>query len=308
MALDGANAGVGSLRAMKIERREGNFRNRVQSAPQEAELFYQSWTTAQGSGTLVVTHGIGEHSENYSKTAENLAGLGWNVIAWDLRGHGRSEGKRGHVDRFTDYADDLGALLLHLEKSGTLNQPFALVGHSMGGLVTLDHLLRKSAGTPEARAVCLSSPLLGISVKVPPAKDFAARMMFRVWPSLTLFNEINHEDLTRDPEHRLTYAKDILRHEKISPSLYLGMFETMAAVNASGPRIRTPILIQAAGDERIVSLPAIKDFFPTIASPVKKLLVYEESYHEIFNDLDREKTFKDLNEFLITVPGMRSSK
>ncbi|HVK59958.1 MAG TPA: lysophospholipase [Bdellovibrionales bacterium] len=286
---------------MATERREGHFKN-------ESEIFYQTWTTPKAFATLVVTHGIGEHSESYAKTAARLSELGWNTIAWDLRGHGRSEGKRGHVDKFSDYADDLSALLKHLGKTGHLAQPFVIVGHSMGGLVVLDQLLRAGADTPKPHAAVLSSPLLGVALKVPPAKDFAARVMQKVWPSITLFNEIKYEDLTRDAEHLSTYAKDALRHEKISPSLYLGMFETMEVVNRSGSRIELPILIQAAGEERIVSLPAIRDFFPTIGSTNKKLLIYNESYHEIFNDLDREKVFADFNDFLLNVPGIRSSK
>jgi alpha-beta hydrolase superfamily lysophospholipase len=293
---------------MKIETREGHFKNRLQGSTLEAELFYQSWTQPNAFATLVVTHGIGEHSENYAKAAESLNDLGWNVIAWDLRGHGRSDGKRGHVDRFTDFADDLSAFLSHLHRASLLTKPFALIGHSMGGLVVLDHLIRAKAEVPTPMAAALSSPLLGVALKVPPAKDFAARVMNKVWPSITLFNEINHADLTRDVEHRLTYAKDPLRHEKISPALYLGMFETMAAVKATGDQITLPVLIQAAGQERIVSLPAIEEFFPTLGSKSKKLLVYKDSYHEIFNDLDRDQVFKDLNEFLLQVPGMRSSK
>ncbi|MES2856076.1 MAG: lysophospholipase, partial [Bdellovibrionota bacterium] len=224
---------------MNIERSEGHFKD---------EIFYQSWTNRDAFATLVVTHGMGEHSESYAKTAAALCALGWNVIAWDLRGHGRSEGKRGHVDRFTDYADDLNGLLRYLGKNGHLNLPFALVAHSMGGLVVLDHLMRNS-DAPEPRAVALSSPLLGVAIKVPPVKDFAAKLMNKVWPSMTLFNEIKVEDLTRDTEHHPSYARDPLRHEKISPALYFGIYDTIAKVSSAGPLIKLPILIQAAGQE-----------------------------------------------------------
>ncbi|MES2965697.1 MAG: alpha/beta fold hydrolase, partial [Bdellovibrionota bacterium] len=76
---------------MPIERREGHFKSNAESFAEDVELFFQSWTTPESRGTLVVTHGISEHSEAYAKTADDLCKLGWNVIAWDLRGHGRSE-------------------------------------------------------------------------------------------------------------------------------------------------------------------------------------------------------------------------
>lgn len=252
-----------------------------------------------------MTHGISEHSECYSATAESLAKLGWNTIGWDMRGHGRSEGKRGFVANFSDYTSDLGALLRHLKKQGYLELPFAILGHSLGGLVTLRYALEHHENDPQPGAIALSSPALGISVAVPPAKDLAARFIKKIWPSMTMYNEINYNDLTRDPEFLNTYAKDSLRHDKISPALYLGMLDTMSMVVKSGEKIKTPVIIQAAGHEKIVSLEATKQFYESIGSENKKLVVYEDSYHEIFNDLDRDKVFRDLDQFLSSALGIK---
>lgn len=290
---------------MSIERREGHFKSNAENFAEDVELFYQTWTTRESLGTLVVTHGISEHSDSYAKTADNLCKLGWNVIAWDLRGHGRSEGKRGHIGNFADYSRDLAQLLRHLKRVGHLEKPFALVGHSMGGLITLRFLIDETLDAPRPGAAVLSSPLLGVALAVPPVKDLAARFLNRMWPSITLYNEIKTEDLVRDIEWLKTYEKDALRHDKISPALYLGMFEVIEEVKRSGSKVKLPILVQAAGQERIVSLQAIKDFFPEISSSNKKLVVYEDSYHEIYNDLDRESVFKDLDRFVSAALGLR---
>ena len=289
------------------ERREGHFKSSSHAASPEVELFYQTWSRPDSVATLVVTHGISEHSEAYAKTAASLCALGWDVIAWDLRGHGRSEGKRGHIADFNDYSRDLSALLNHIKKHGQLEKPFAVIGHSMGGLVTLRFLIAENENAPKPSAATLSSPLLGVALEVPAAKDFAARMLRKVWPSITLYNEIKSEDLTRDSEWLQGYEKDPLRHDKISPELYLGMFETMSEVKSKAQQIQLPILVQAAGQERIVSLPEIKAFFPKMGSVNKKLIVYEESYHEIFNDLDRELVFRDLDLFLRQALGLRKT-
>jgi alpha-beta hydrolase superfamily lysophospholipase len=285
------------------ERREGHF-----AGHEGLELFYQSWSAHAQSGeqsgaksargTLVITHGIGEHSEAYNRTAEKLAPMGWDIFAWDLRGHGRSEGKRGYVPDFHYYALDLGCFLRFLQTQNRLSKPFALFGHSMGGLITLRHLLDEEVGTPVPTAVVLSSPLLEVALAVPKIKDAAARLLNRVLPGVTLYSEIKYEDLTRDPELLKSYPTDALRHEKISPAVYLGMLENNALVGKSGAKFTLPTLIQAAGIDKIVSLAAIKAFFPTIAAQKKKLIVYDDSYHEIYNDLDRERVIGDLNAFL----------
>jgi len=290
-----------------ITRAEGHFLSR------QTELFYQSWTpTNVGPGpsraTLVLTHGMGEHSEAYVKSADALARMGYTIYGWDLRGHGRSAGKRGHVDHFTDFTSDLSQFLLHLQKNGFLTQPFALVGHSMGGLITLKYLIEEASegasDDPKPTACVLSSPLLDVALKVPAVKDFAGRMLNHVWPSLTLYNEIKYEDLTRDPEWLKTYERDSLRHDKISPALYNGMMDAMKEALAKADSVRLPICVLAAGHDRIVSLEATKRMFERLGSSNKKMIVYEDSYHEIFNDLDREKVFKDMSAFLSSVPGL----
>ena len=278
-----------------FSRREGHFRGYGGT-----ELFFQSWSAPGNNETLVITHGIAEHSECYAPTAESLVALGWNIVAWDLRGHGRSEGKRGYVAEFADYSRDLAHLLKFLKSSDRIKDSFALLGHSMGGLVTLRHLVDDDTNAPRPRAALLSSPLLGIALAVPAVKDMAAKFLNRILPTVTLHNEIRYEELTRDLERLKHYDSDPLRHDKISPALYLGMIENIEFVKVRADRIKLPVLLQAAGKEKIVSLPAIKDFFPRIASADKELIIYDESYHEIFNDLDRDEVFKDLNAFLET--------
>lgn len=283
-----------------MDRREGYFKGQGGE-----ELFFQTWTSPASRATLVITHGISEHSESYNKTAEHLLALGWNICAWDLRGHGRSAGKRGFVEDFALYARDLEIFLRFLKESGRLQQPYALVGHSMGGLITLRHIIDQGPKL-EAQGVALSSPLLGVSLEVPILKDLAARVLNKIMPSITLHNEIRYEDLTRDPEFLKGYSSDVLRHDKISPALYFGMFQNMDYVKARARDLHVPLLIQAAGKEKVVSLPAIREFFPMVGSAHKKLLVYEDSYHEIYNDLDREVVFKDLHQFLAAALGIGS--
>ncbi len=284
-----------------IARREGHFEGYGGT-----ELFFQTWSLPENNETLVITHGMAEHSECYVHTADALVKLGWNICAWDLRGHGRSEGKRGFVGEFHEYAKDLALFLKFLRASDRLKDNFALVGHSMGGLISLRHLVDDDTTAPRPKALALSSPLLGIGVAVPAVKSMAAKFLNKVIPTITLHNEIRYDELTRDMERLKGYDTDPLRHDKISPGLYLGMLENIEFVKQRADRLKLSTLVQAAGQEKIVSLPAIREFFPRIGAADKKLIVYDESYHEVFNDLDREDVFRDLDAFF--APRVRGVK
>ena len=104
------------------------------------ELFTQSWRSEHHKGTLIVTHGMAEHSDCYNEFAQYCNEKGWDVFAWDLRGHGRSEGQRGYVDSFDCFEKDLRKVIefVKTEKNG----PYVLFGHSLGGLITIKNLIK----------------------------------------------------------------------------------------------------------------------------------------------------------------------
>jgi alpha-beta hydrolase superfamily lysophospholipase len=266
------------------------------------ELFYQSWTGAKPRATLVLTHGIAEHSESYNELAQDLVPLGWDIYAWDMRGHGRSEGRRGYIDDFHRFSRDLDRFVKYL-RSGPLKNskvPLVMFGHSMGGLVTLRYLVDQGEATPAIAAV-LSSPALGIAMPIPPLKEAAAQLLNRFLPQVTLPNDIPYDKLTHREERWSKYPNDPLRHDKISPGMYFGMLDGFNAVKNGAERIQLPILIIAAGDDHIVSRPDIEEFFPLIGTKQKKLIVYKDSYHEILNDNERDQAIKDIDTFLQSV-------
>ena len=279
-----------------IERLEGTF-----WGYQDVELYYQVWRPAGPDqtivGTMLVTHGLAEHSDCYQKFAEDVAAKGWIVFVWDLRGHGRSEGKRGYVNRFQDFAYDLDAAIRYVKSQfAPRGLPLVLFGHSMGGLVTLQNLVLLSPSGVSALA--LSSPALGLSLEIPKLKEKGARWLAEWLPKMTLHNEINFDDLVRDENMVRQYKADPLRHDKVSPRLFLGMMEGFEDIKKSAPDIHLPTIMQLAGREKVVNTPASESFFDKLGSKQKQIFIYADSMHEIFNDLDRGDCLKDLFNFL----------
>jgi lysophospholipase len=260
------------------------------------EIFYHIWNTKDSKGTLLVTHGIAEHSECYSDFAKDLNKYGYNVIAYDLRGHGRSEGSRGVVEDFDDYCQDLKLFFQHCREHFKKEKPLFLFGHSMGGLITTKTCLLHDL--EDFDGVILSSPCFGLKIEVPVWKEKLAKFGSNWLPNLTLWNEIEYEDLTRDIEKAKKYGSDPLRHDKISPRLFLGMLEGIQFIKEHESEFKWPLLIQLAGQDKICDSNAGIRFHENCSSKIKKIHIYDESLHEIYNDLDRELAIRDLVKFL----------
>jgi len=273
-----------------MKRSEGEFKGL-----DRIELFYQVWTFAQVRGVIVVTHGLGEHSESYTRLAEGLSKTDWELWAFDLRGHGKSDGKRGTVGKFSDYTADLHKFI-QLVKEARPGVPVVLLGHSMGGLVTTNTIIEYPA--LEFTALVLSSPLFAVAVEVPKIKKLGAQFLNKYVPDLTLYNEIVYRQLTSDKEVINEYYKDTLRHDRISSGLYVQMLGAMEKAMAHAAQITCPLLLQQAGADTVVSCKASEKFFKNVGSEEKKLQIYEDLKHEIYNEVYRQQVFADLIDWL----------
>lgn len=271
------------------QRFEGQFRGRDQT-----ELFFQTWTPSRVRGVFIMTHGLAEHSECYHPLAKVLVEDGWQVYGWDLRGHGRSEGKRGYVKDLSYFIDDL-EIFHNMVARKSAGQNIVMFGHSLGGLITTRYLETKKSNYA---ALCLSSPGFGLSVKVPVIKEKLARIAINWFPTITMHNEIKYEDLSHLEEMQKSYRADNLRHDKISPGLFLGMVENFPLALENAGEITQPVLMQLAGDDKLVSVEASRALFDKMPNKKNQLILYPESYHEVFNDRDRDKALADLKKFV----------
>ncbi len=265
-------------------------------------LFYRRFEPAPPAGPpaqalVLIVHGMGEHGGRYRPIAEYLAALGCRVVVPDLRGFGKSGGRRACVKRFTDFHRDLAALHAHAARQGA-DLPVFLVGHSFGGLLVSSYLAYQRAAGP-VRGLILSSPIFGIGVRVPFWRCWFGLAASYVVPDLTQPTRVEASRLTHDPAILEVYAKDTLIHHRISARLYRELERAIAGRHRIAERIQSPVLVLQAGDDAIVSRPATQVFYDRLGSADKTLRIYEGLYHEIFNETSREEIYFEVGRWIL---------
>lgn len=265
------------------------------------KLFMQKWLAASSKkeavGTILITHGLGEHSECYQRLIQGLSHSKWNFIGWDLRGHGKSDGIRGYAKDFDDYINDYRIFLnLCFNDPDITGKPIVVLGHSMGGMIQTCGMLLKQDLVITGQI--LSSPGFGVSFSVPLWKDVGAGFLNSLLPKLAIPNGITPADLTRDLDVIREYEKDTLRHTKMSAGAYLGFKRKFNEVRERAGEITLPTFMCIANHDPVVSTEDALHVFDLIHSDLKRLKVVENGKHELFNDTVRSDVFKATQDFL----------
>ena len=243
---------------------------------------------------VVIVHGFGEHSGRYGALTDHLIRQRYSVCAYDHRGHGLSDGLPGHVDRFNEYEDDLHRVLSSVRARGQSSK-LCLVGHSMGGLITLRYLVKESASVA---AAVVSAPLIEVAVRVPAHKMMIARVSARVAPRLRLGNEIDPAVLSRDPEVGLAYSKDPLVNRVVSSRWFTEATQAMAEIKLWAPGITAPLLVMHGTEDKLASAEATRELFDRLGSKEKELGIYEGYYHELFNEPEKQQIFDRVSRWI----------
>jgi acylglycerol lipase len=248
-------------------------------------------TAAAPRGRLVIVHGYAEHKGRYRALVAELTAAGYDCHLLDLRGHGGSEGRRGHVSRFAEYQDDLHRLVERVRDGSPSGPPLILLGHSLGGLISLDYVLHH----PESfAALAVSSPYLAPAFEIPAVKRLLGTLVSPVAPTLAVESGLSAESLSHDPAVVEAYATD----PAVFPTVTLGWFREVegaqAEVFARAGEIRLPLLLLIGGADPVAAPARALALFERLGSPDKRLRVYDGFFHEVFNELERERAVRDL--------------
>lgn len=260
------------------------------------DLYYQRWRPQSGGAVraaLLVVHGHGEHSGRYANVVNCLVPSGFAVYAFDHRGHGRSPGQRGHVDRFDEFDQDVRAFraLVREQEPG---RPVFMIAHSLGGLIGVYSLLHDPSGWAGA---VVSGSLLG-QVGVAPAMLMAARVMSKVWPRFSLKTGLEVAALSRDPTVVDAYVNDPLVHSRGTARLGTEIGAAIEWCHAHAAEFQLPLLMVHGGADRICLPEGSRRFFEHVTIADRRWCEYDGYYHELYNDLGKERVLADVDAWL----------
>jgi alpha-beta hydrolase superfamily lysophospholipase len=240
------------------------------------ELLVRRWPAREAHlASVLVVHGLGDHSGRFEHVGDRLAAEGFDVHAFDLRGNGGSGGRRGHVDRWTQLHDDLEERLLAVRQAAA-GRPVVLYGHSMGGLVALGYLLSDRV---KPDLVVLTSP--GLDSTLPAWKKAVARVLGRIVPTLPIPNGIDGSTLSRDPRVAASAAADPATAAVSTARFGAEGLAEQARVRRDYARLTLPTLVLHGLDDGLV---------PAVASEVLASLpnverrTYPGLRHELHNE------------------------
>ena len=257
------------------------------------ELYCRRWRAEhKPKAVLAIVHGHGEHSGRYGNVVDWFVPRGYSVYAFDLRGHGHSQGKRGALESFGEYRDDVQAFLGLVRE--TEPAPVFLAGHSLGGLIVLNYALHNGHGLA---GVVSSGPVLS-APGISPFLLWLSRVLARVWPSLTLESGLDTAALSRDAAVVEAYVNDPLVHSKGSVRMATEMLDAVEWTQAHAAELAMPCLIVHGGEDRLCDPQASKRFYDSVAFPDKERIEYDGYFHEVYNELGKEKVFADVEAWL----------
>jgi acylglycerol lipase len=258
------------------------------------ELYWQGWVPSEAPrGVLLLCHGLGEHSGRYGHVVDALVPDGWAVYGLDHRGHGRSGGRRAHLDDYADWLSDFDVFRRAVVARHP-DLPVFLLGHSMGGQIALAYALDHQ---DDLRGLVLSAPALA-SNAVPKAAVPVLRLLAKVGPTLRPAG-IDATRISKDPAVVAAYQADPLVHQG-NPTLGLSaaLFGQFDVLPERARTLKLPLLLQHGTLDELTDPAGSRLLESTSGSPDQTVIWYEGLWHEIYNEPEREKPLADLRGWL----------
>jgi alpha-beta hydrolase superfamily lysophospholipase len=258
------------------------------------QLYHEIWApSGAATATVVVVHGYGDHCGRYQNPVRSLRPRGFELFTFDYRGHGQAGGRRGHVDRFTEYLDDVDRALEVARARGP--RPLFLLGHSLGGLIAARYVVERRM---DFAGLVLSSPFLALTARPPALKLAVGRAASRWMPRLTMNNGLDAKTLSRDPAVGVAYDRDRFVHHVATARWFAETSAAQTRCQADARAITLPVLVFAGEADAIADSTITRVVFDRIASTDKTLTVYPGGYHELMNDTCKDEVLTALGAWL----------
>jgi acylglycerol lipase len=255
------------------------------------------WTAERPRALVAIVHGLGEHSGRYAALASDLVRARFTCVSLDLPGHGETAGPRGDIPSWDKVRDQILPAMFTAtrglpEQPGEL--PIVLLGHSMGGVLALDHALAHPRGLS---ALVLSSPALRTAM--PPWWKLALANVARMaTPSAGFPNGLDPEGLARDAEVVRAYREDRLVHDRISPRTYFAFAEAAQRCRQGIRTLQVPTLMFQGMADRLVDPKGALEAAAAAPHEMLRFVTWRDAFHETMNDLGRENVIRDVTAWL----------
>ena len=244
-------------------------------------------------GVVLLVHGLGEHAGRYDELAHRLNNWGFAVRGYDQYGHGESGGVRGGLPSDNRLVEDLADVLSSTRKRMDAGTPLILLGHSMGGLVAARLV---ALGLARVDGLVLSSPAFDPGLNA--FQQFLLAVLPAIAPDLRVRNGLDPKWISHDPKVVHAYQHDKLIHDRISGRLARFIADGGAATLRAAAQWQVPTLLLYAGTDKLVSPRGSAAFAQAAPARVVTAHCFEDLYHEIFNELEREPVYARLQQWL----------
>ncbi len=265
------------------EHGEGSF-----TGAEGVKLFEQWWRPAQPKAVLVIVHGLKDHSTRYAEFADLLAARGYAVRAFDLRGHGSSEGRRVYIDSFDEYVTDLDTFMASVQKRES-GKPVFLFGHSMGGGIVTKYVLEKK---PALAGLILSGPALKADVS--GFTKGSIKFTAMIAPRLAVFS-LDLDKFSRDPNVVQACKVDPLVDQGNGPARTAA--KLLGALDEIGEHMEemtVPLLDMHGGADVITWPEGSRELVRRAKSADKTLKIYDSLYHDLLHEPEKAQVMADV--------------
>lgn len=258
------------------------------------DMFAQGWAPDNDPKAVVcLVHGLGEHVGRYAHVGAAFAAAGYALLGFDLRGHGKSGGPRGHTPSYDALLDDMAAFIQQTKERFS-GRPCFIYGHSMGGNLVVNYALRRK---PDLGGVIATDPFLKLAFAPPAIKVALGRFMNNIAPGFTQANGLETKALSRDPKVVEAYVNDPLVHDKISARLFVGLFDSGQYAFNRPSEFPLPMLLMHGTADRLTSAEASRQFGAAAPKYVTTRL-WEGYFHEIHNEPEQVEVLKAMVSWL----------
>ncbi|MCG8697693.1 MAG: lysophospholipase [Bacteroidales bacterium] len=257
-------------------------------------IFARYWQPQSNPKAIIVfIHGIGEHSGRYDQWAKKFIDNNFLFYSYDLRGHGKSQGRRGHANSYRLLFADIEQGISEAKKLFP-NIPVFLYGHSFGGNQVLNYIINKNNG---ADGLIITSPWLKPVISFDGLSLFLIHTLQQFMPRMLVSNRIDNKDLSRNSDVGNKVDQDELCHDRISLRLFTLAYDKGIKASKSIYKINLPMLLMHGDADNITSYRASKDFVQN-AGPYTKFISWDGAYHELHNEINNEEVFASVLNWL----------